>query len=397
MRAPVLVVTIPPLAGGVPAKTRILVDHLRAAGHPVTVAHYATLSDYPDLAAPSWDLARGKRPAARAGVCFDGVPSMAIGCALPELEFTYYLPTRRWREAIAAHGRHIAVGGTVMVSYPLTALGVPHLVWCASTMAADRADRRRAMPAARRAFDRALVGPVQRRMEKRILAGPGRFLTVSAYARRTLLEAGGRADRFAMLPVPVDLRRFTPPAEGPRPGVIGFAGRANDPRKNVHLLLDAVRRLATRGRPVELRLTGDATPDLERAAAALGIADKVRWQGWLPEDGLAGFYRGLDVFVIPSLQEGLNIAGLQAMACGVPVVSTRCGGPEDYVLEGETGFLVDGDAAGLAGAIDRVVGDRRLRADLGARARRTVETDYSPDGFRRTLGRAWQDLWQETP
>jgi len=105
------------------------------------------------------------------------------------------------------------------------------------------------------------------------------------------------------------------------------------------------------------------------------------------------------VFVIPSFQEGLNIAGLQAMACGVPVISTRCGGPEDYVIEGETGFLVDAeaDAEALAEAVGRVVADRAERADLGAGARRKAETDYSPDAFGRDLGRAWQDLWGERP
>ncbi len=397
MTASVLIVTIPPLGGGVPDKTRILARHLRDIGHPVTVAHYATLTDYPDLVAPCWQWVRGKRPALRRGECFGDVPCIAVGCALPELEFTYYLPSAQWRDVIAAHDRHIAVGGTVMVSHLLTTLGIPHLVWCASTMTADRIDRRRAMPAARRVFDRMVVGPAQRRMEKRILAGPARFMTVSSYARRTLVAAGGNDDCFTTLPVPVDPARFTPPDREPRSGVIGFAGRPNDPRKNLPMLFDAVRILRDRGNNVELHLTGEANGDLDRAAKALEIADRIHWQGWLPDDGLPDFFRSLDVFVIPSFQEGLNIAGLQAMASGVPVVSTRCGGPEDYVIDGETGFLTDIDAGNLADAVERLTGDRQLRSALGANARRVAENDYSLEGFHRGLATAWQDVWQEQP
>lgn len=397
MTASVLIVTIPPLDGGVPAKARILAEHLRDAGHRVTVAHYATLSDFPELVAPSWRIVRGKRAAMRRSQCFGGFPSVEIGCALPELEFTYYLPSRRWSEVIAAHDRHIAVGGTVLVSYPLTAIGIPHLVWCASSMDEDRIERRRSMPVLRRGFDRMVVGPVQRRMERRILSGPGLFMTVSDYTRRTLLANGGRAEKFIKLPVPVDAETFTPPGVAPPPGVIGFAGRPNDPRKNIPLLLDAIRILVQQGCEIELRLTGGPVPELDRIAAAMGISDRVHWQGWLPDDGLPDFFRALDIFVVPSFQEGLNIAGLQAMACAVPVVSTRCGGPEDYVIDGSTGYLVDFDGNQLAEAIHKLIADRDLRAEFGANARKMIENEFTYDRFRQGLDLAWQTVWQERP
>lgn len=397
MAPSVLIVTIPPLDGGVPVKARILAEHLRARAHPVTVAHYATLSDFPDLVAPSWRMATGKRAASRAGTCFGGFPSVAVGCALPEMEFMYYRPSPRWRAVIENHDRHIAVGGTTLVSYPLTAMGIPHLVWCASTMHEDRVDRRRSMPAPRKVFDRLVVGPVQRTMEKRILAGPGFFMTVSAHARKTLIEAGGKPERFVGLAVPVDAERFTPPSVRPDPAVIGFAGRPNDPRKNIPLLLEAVRILSQRGCDVELRLTGDPTGPLQGTAARMGISDRVRWQGWLAEDALAGFFQSLNVFVIPSLREGLNIAGVQAMACGVPVISTRCGGPEDYVIEGVTGFLVDFDAGRLADRLQGLIEDRGLRDDLGQNARRKALEDYSHGGFRERLDMAWHSAWGERP
>lgn len=397
MTASVLILTIPPLEGGVPVKARILAEYLRGRGHKVTIAHYATLTDYPDLAAPSWRMAAGRRPSSRPGQCFGGFPSVAVGCALPELEFTYYLPSHRWAEIIKAHDRHIAVGGTVLVSYPLTMMGIPHLVWCASTMKEDRVDRRRSMHAARKMFDSTVVGPVQRRMEKRILAGPGFFMAVSSHTRKTLIDAGGTPGRFIALPIPVDAKRFGPPDRAPGRNIIGFAARPNDPRKNIPLLFDAVRLLVAGGCDVALHLTGDPNRELVRSADEMGISDRVHWQGWLSEEGLPEFFRSLDVFAIPSFQEGLNIAGIQAMACSVPVVSTRCGGPQDYVIDNETGYLAGFDGAGMAQAIRRLIEDRSLRDRLGANARRLIEDRFSIDIFGHGLDAAWQTVWREMP
>ena len=397
MSRSILISSLPPLTGGVPDKTRILVRHLRDLGHRVTVAHYATYRDYPDLVATSWQLLGGRRAGVREGVCFGDFPSVAIGCALPELEFTYYLASSAWRDLIAKHDRHIAVGGTVLASYPFAVMGVPHLVWCASTMIEDRIDRRRAMPFVRRGLDRLVISPVQRVMERKILKGQGRFMAVSNYTRESLVSAGGNPARFSRVPIPVDLDRFEPPSVPPETGVIGFAGRPSDPRKNLGLLFRALKRLLEQGKKVELRLTGSATQPLARIAEDLGISEHISWMGWLDDDALPGFFKGLDVFVIPSSQEGLNIAGIQAMASAVPVVSTRCGGPQDYVIDGKTGGLVSFEAQEMASAIAAIMQDRERRDEFGGNARRFVEDHYSHDRFKETLAEAWWQTWGDQP
>lgn len=143
-----LIVTLPPFEGGVPAKTRILAKELARRGHDVTVAYYAPLSSHAHLCAPAWTL---RRPRAETGNCFDG------------------------------RFRAVAVGGTVLASNVLVRAGVPHLTWCASDMRGDRLARRQAMAAPRRLFDRLVVGGVQAAMERAILAGAGRIVTVGAY------------------------------------------------------------------------------------------------------------------------------------------------------------------------------------------------------------------------
>ena len=395
MSASVLLVTLPPTRGGVPTKSRILAELLRRHGHDVSIAHYATMSEFGAQSAPSWQMIRGKSASVVRGTCFGDFPSYSVGCAFPELEFSYYRTTEHWRSVISGFDRHIAVGGTVLVSNPLVDMKIPHLTWCASTMIDDRYDRRQAMPFLRRIVDRGFIGPVQRAMERKILACQTHFMTVSDDARNTLIAAGGTAENFMTVPVPVDRHRFSPPDHVPI-AKIGFAGRADDPRKNIGLLLRAFRIIAARDPDAELCLTGDVTPGLENQIRALGIADRVNWTGWLDRDGLAEFYRSIDVFVFSSAKEGLGIAGIEAMASGVPVVSTRTGGTEDFVIDGETGYLVADRADEMADAISTIYTNRAERDRLSLNARQLIADKYSMERFEKNIALNWQKIWGDT-
>ena len=118
--------------------------------------------------------------------------------------------------------------------------------------------------------------------------------------------------------------------------------------------------------------------------------------GTLDDDAMPAFFRGLDMLVIPSRVEGHAIIGIEAMACGVPVISTRCGGPEDYVVDGVNGYLTGHDAAEIADRIVELTRDRALRDRLAAGARRSAEEGFAPDVFDRALQRIWRTVWNET-
>ena len=393
MSRSVLIVTLPPDRGGVPDKARILANFLRESGNDVTVAHYATLSGNRDLVVPSWTMIGRNSPGVSQTSCFTDFPCIAVGCYLPELEFTYYIPTTRWRDLLARFDRHVVVSGTVLTGYTLAILGLPHMVWCASTMIDDRIDRRRAMSFPRGLFDRTIPGPVQRKMERRVLSGPGNFMTVSSYARNTLIEVGMDPERSSVVPVPVDQEVFCPPASPPETGRIGFAGRAEDPRKNLPLLLRAIRILRDRGEGVALSVTGDPSGSLRKIVMDLGVNEYVKWTGWLTDCELPEFYKSLDVFVFPSGKEGLGIAGIQAMASGVPVVSTRCGGPEDYVIPDRTGVLVDTDENEMANAISAIVSSRDRRHRMGEEARSLMMDRYAVARFQKDVANIWRHTW----
>jgi glycosyltransferase involved in cell wall biosynthesis len=161
-------------------------------------------------------------------------------------------------------------------------------------------------------------------------------------------------------------------------GRIGYSGRFDDPRKNLDLLLESLAHMRKAGHHVSaLLIGGSADQKLLRRVEQLGIQDAVEFSPYVGPERLVDLLRTLDVFVLPSHQEGLCIAALEAMACGCPVVSTRCGGPEEFVVDGETGFLVGADPAEMADAVIRVLGNDVLRKRLAEGARDLVMRNYS--------------------
>ena len=394
MALKILIVTIPPMRGGVPTKTKILALYLRSLGHEVTVAHYASLGFNPDDTAPSWLLPFGRRPKVSHTTCFGGIPCMSIGCYLPELEYSNYRLSPLWEDVVTDFDYHISVGGTVMVSYPLDALKIPHLVWCASTLHDDRADRRQTMQKFRRWVDDVIIDPVQRKMEQRVLGGDAKFMAVSRYAMDSLIDIGGNPSQFNVMPVPVDTTVFSPGV--PVKGRIGMAGRHTDPRKNVTLLIDAISILRQKNVDVELYLTGEPASPTTDYIAKIGLNDCIHFTGWIDDEMLPDYFRALDVFVFSSVKEGLGISGVQAIASGVPVVSTRCGGVEDYVIDGQTGYLTEMDPEQMADAIARILGNPLERQRLADNARSLAYEHYAPAKFHENVRKNWESLWGGT-
>ncbi|TAN71213.1 MAG: glycosyltransferase family 1 protein [Magnetospirillum sp.] len=393
----ILLVSMPPYRGGVPALVAIMGRHLISLGWEVRLAFYATLGDNPDLVAPSWRLLSGAVPKMREEAPWNGMPTVAVGCRFPELEATYTQSSAFWRKLVASHDRHIAIGGNPLVSNILVECGVRHLLLCAASVEEDRCARAEAMPFLRRLVDTLAVRPLLEAQQKRALASPLAIrMGISRYTCR-LIEAEG-ATPLRLLPIPTDGARFTPPAVAAAPGVIGFAARLGDPRKRVPMLIEAVALLAQDGHSVRLRLAGEAPAFLPALAERLGIAGLVEFLGHVPDEHLPAFYQSLDVFALPSSQEGLGIVGIEAMASGVPVVSAaRNCGPDDFVVEGVTGAFAGDSPRELADRLAAIIGDRPLRAAMSAAARQHAVLRFGEEAFAAGLAEAWRDAWGDAP
>lgn len=162
--------------------------------------------------------------------------------------------------------------------------------------------------------------------------------------------------------------------------VAGVIARLHE-QKGHATLFDAVARTAQLG-DVEVLVVGDGPlrESLERQVASLDIASRIHFVG--ARRDLGNLLAAMDVFVLPSLWEGLPLSLVLAMGAGVPVVTTPVGGVPEVVEDGRTGLLVPpGDAAALGQALARLFGDAGLREHLAHAGRDFVLPRFGADQY----------------
>ncbi len=138
---------------------------------------------------------------------------------------------------------------------------------------------------------------------------------------------------------------------------------------------------------------GPERRNLESKATELGLADRVRFLGFVNQSQLPASYSAADLFVLPSLFEPFGLVVNEAMLCGLPVaVSDRVGAKFDLVLPDENGYVFPaGDVDALAGILRKILPDPEKRARMGAAARRRMET-WSPRSYADSIVRAVQTV-----
>lgn len=228
---------------------------------------------------------------------------------------------------------------------------------------------------------------VDQSMLARKLADARFVVTISEFNRR-YLAAYATADSAARVhvvhcgvdPSAYTFRARAAPAEG---RVRALCVASLQEYKGHAILLRALARPDLQRLEVELVGAGDLRAELERLAAQLGVADRVCFAGSLTEQGVRERLDAADLFVLPSIvaatgqMEGLPVALIEALACGVPVVSTRLSGIPELVVDGETGSLATpGDPEALADALKRAIADRAAAHARAVRGRAKVEREF---------------------
>ncbi len=229
-------------------------------------------------------------------------------------------------------------------------------------------------------------------MKNRLMrGGRSRFVAVTEALRRELVERLGIPPaRIRVITNGVDVDRFAPkPARALREElgwtngelVVGAVGNVRRP-KGYSILLRAAALLRERAPRCRFVVVGDTAgePELYEHLVAerrdLGLEDRVVFAGF--RDDAAAALNNLDVYVMSSTREGLPLAVLQAMAVGLPIVATKCGGPQEILTHERDALLVAAaDPEALADGLQRMADDAALRARLGAGALETVRARFA--------------------
>lgn len=194
----------------------------------------------------------------------------------------------------------------------------------------------------------------------------------------TLAKKSTPDQSFTIIENGVDIRRFSPD-RSKRPGsefvVTPGASRVTE-RKGLNYLIEAIGMLAPQYPDIHLKVMGDgsARPALEALVQEKRLKENVTFLGRIPREQTVPYYQEASLFVLPSLNEGMSNAMLEALASGLPIIATPTGGTAELVTEGVNGMIVpEKSAQALADAIEPFLQNRNLVIQYGTESRRRAE------------------------
>jgi glycosyltransferase involved in cell wall biosynthesis len=237
------------------------------------------------------------------------------------------------------------------------------------------------------------------RIERTLAARTAAVICVSEGERRRGMAVAD-AERMVVVTNGIALPDHGPADRSTQPHdglVIGTVARLA-PQKGIANLLEAFALVHAVRHDVRLAIAGDGPlrADLEETAGRLGIADAVTFAGAIPSPW--GFLAGLDLFVLPSLWEGLPYALLEAMAAGLPSVATAVDGVAEAIPDRRFGTVVSpADSDRMAHEILALVEDAPTRAEMGRRAREHVRNTFSVEGMVRATAGVYRRVVDGVP
>lgn len=351
------------MRGGMERRTSELVKQLLAAGHEVHI--YAN----------RWD------PRAAEGASFHRVPMLKVPRALKPLSFAW---CASW---LARRGGHDLVHTQARIyRYDVITLGVGCHRAFLEAVGIDPEKSRDKW------FHRAVL-----HIERRMFA-PGSYRRIITNSNKCKREIGQHyavpEGDVTVVHNGVDLEAFSPERRaGLREAARAELGLEPDEtaillvgtgfeHKGVETLTRALGILGLRGRAGRIRALiagGGKSDQYQETAADLGVADRLIWAGRI--GNIASYHAAADVFTLPTRYDAFSNSTLEALASGLPVVTTRTNGASEILSDGENAFIIEpNDPEALAERLDALAQDSELRTSLGLAGRKAVE----PYTWRRT-------------
>jgi glycosyltransferase involved in cell wall biosynthesis len=386
------ILTLDPNRGGVPALARTVYRLLQSGGHQPRLVYRA----------------QEEVPTASRLVAlkyFFTTPPVQRSHQLPYSTTAvtdYPLPFRYQYHLLRLAGKELdapiaaVVSGSSHVGLPLALAHRPYVLWVATLYEDELQGRAEAGDGWAADFPKHPDWPALQEQEQLVYERASLILGLSPHTTGRILErwpALQPKTRTVIFPIDTD---FFLPGGGPsQPPYLFLSARIRDPRKNVNMLLHAFAQIRKQFPELELVIGGDdPNPDTVTLTHDLGLDAAVRYVGFVSEPELVKLLQGAALYIFPSLQEGLGISVLDAMACGLPVVSTRCGGPEGLVQDGVTGMLVNNnDPDALANAVFDLLHHSDKALAMGQAGRALAVRQFSREHVDAQLRQAFNDVF----
>ncbi len=239
---------------------------------------------------------------------------------------------------------------------------------------------------------------ILKRFEYKLLKRSNRIIAVSEYTKREILKNYNvPAWKIKVIYNGVDTWKFKPAKKDEKnlykrelgfredDFLILYVGRLYS-RKGLPTLIETIPHVAKKFRNIKFVISGKGLEDeeerLRRYAKKLKVEEKLVFLGYYPDEKLPNLYAAADIFVFPSIYENMPFAMLEAMASGLPVITTTVGGIPEVIKNGRNGFLVRPyDSKGLAEKILYLMENPSVACEIGIAGRKTIEVKLNWDNI----------------
>jgi glycosyltransferase involved in cell wall biosynthesis len=314
---------------------------------------------------------KGKRIATALSVNFDKYPLLH--------HLIFGLKLKNLREEYDAA---LAIVATSHTALPLVLSGKPFSIWVATSYADELEAKFNSSLGDKTA--KRLRNSIQwwflEKIEKYVLRKATSILALSDYTASRLikLEPSIKTKLDVFYP-PINTRLFSPGKLTQKvEGLLINTGRINDPRKNTRLLVKSFSKIIKIYPQARLLLIGDQPNiHLTRLIKSLQLESFIDIITEKPRRQITDYLKKAEVFVATPTQEGLGISILEAMSCGLPVVVTRCGGPETIIKRSGEGILIDNNEKDFSEAVINLLSNKPLKIKMGINERNYIRRNLS--------------------
>ena len=392
-----IAVVVPSLfeGGGVPSVAKFVVDTAISSGRYmpkiISLSMFSGDVESKKIFVPStWSRGVIVRDS-----IWNGQPAFHVGANWAEFEFQRYKPRSQLNNLLSECDLIQVVCGSPAWANSVTNLGKPVALQVATLAKVERVSRD-ARAYGLLGYWRKAMTEVTDFYDKKALMSVDAIQVENPWMLDySTAVNNGRCVDIRYAPPGVDSKIFYPASRtgySKNPYIL-VVGRLNDPRKNIGMALEAYSKLPHELLcTVDLVLAGSASPPdaFWDHVANLGLENRVRFVDHPSLAELVALYQNAAVFLLTSHEEGLGVVILEAMACAIPVIATRCGGPEGIISDGVSGFLVNlDDLVGLTDRLIMLLTNYNLNVEMGNNGRSCFEARYEQS----VAGSVFVDMW----